>query len=419
MPELRTISRRQLLTGAGVGVAAVSSRSRGLQAQTPPSRPVVFSHTTVVNVDVVQDDVALAVQGDTIVAIGPTDPFFSAIPRAGLRRTRQGALPGPDQLSRAPGRDPRARLQRGLRIPELRAAAGPARQPAVRGRADADGDRRRARSDPLRHHHHRAERVEHRRLGVGAGADRAARACSPSRFAIARTSPARCRRRSSRGARRRRFSARLRDEGLQRISDLFTAWHGKQNGRISVFPAANLAENASPELLQAVRAFAETHDLGYTIHLSQSRAEVDFMVRHHGVRPAGLSRPGRLPRSAAVRGALPLRRRRRHRPAGPDAPIISHQAAMAANRGVIPPIAALRAAGCPIAHGTDNNTNDLFEVMRVALLTERISRHDAIPGTRGRSRRTCSRMPRAAARGRCGSARASARSRWERRRTSS
>jgi cytosine/adenosine deaminase-related metal-dependent hydrolase len=60
--------------------------------------------------------------------------------------------------------------------------------------------------------------------------------------------------------------------------------------------------------------------------------------------------------------------------------IISHQAAMAANRGVIPPIPALRAAGCPIACGTDNNTNDLFEVMRVALLTERIRRDDAFPG---------------------------------------
>ena len=50
------------------------------------------------------------------------------------------------------------------------------------------------------------------------------------------------------------------------------------------------------------------------------------------------------------------------------------------NRGVIPPIPALRAAGCPIANGTDNNTNDLFEVMRVALLTERIRRNDPFPG---------------------------------------
>jgi 5-methylthioadenosine/S-adenosylhomocysteine deaminase len=56
---------------------------------------------------------------------------------------------------------------------------------------------------------------------------------------------------------------------------------------------------------------------------------------------------------------------------------------MAANRGVSPPIPALRAAGCTIALGTDNNTNDVFEVMRIALLTERIRRNrdgDEVPG---------------------------------------
>jgi cytosine/adenosine deaminase-related metal-dependent hydrolase len=179
-----------------------------------------------------------------------------------------------------------------------------------------------------------------------------------------------------------RFSPKLRDEGLQRISDLFTTWHGARRGRISVFPAAALAETSSPELLQAVRAFAEKHDLGYTIHLSQSLAEVDFMVRYHGVRPpAFLDRHGFLgPRLFAAHcryvdeADIALLGRSRT--------IVSHQAAMAANRGVIPPIPALRAAGCPIALGTDNNTNDLFEVMRVALLTERIRRDDAFPGVR-------------------------------------
>jgi cytosine/adenosine deaminase-related metal-dependent hydrolase len=169
---------------------------------------------------------------------------------------------------------------------------------------------------------------------------------------------------------------------MQRISDLFSKWHGANQGRISVFPAAALAETASPELLQAVRAFAEKHDLGYTIHLSQSRAEVDFMKRHHRMSPpAYLDKHGFLgPRLFAAHcryiddADIAL--------LGKSRTIISHQAAMAANRGVIPPIAKLRAAGCPIANGTDNNTNDLFEVMRVALLTERISRDDPFPGVR-------------------------------------
>ena len=179
-----------------------------------------------------------------------------------------------------------------------------------------------------------------------------------------------------------RFSPKRRDEGLQRINDLFATWHGANQGRISVFPAAALAETSSPELLRAIRAFAEKHDLGYTIHLSQSVAEVDFMLRHHGLRPpAFLDKHGFLgPRLFAAHcryvndADIAL--------LGRTGTIISHQANMAANRGVIPPIAKLREAGCPIANGTDNNTNDMFGVMKVALLTERISRDDVIPGTR-------------------------------------
>ena len=55
---------------------------------------------------------------------------------------------------------------------------------------------------------------------------------------------------------------------------------------------------------------------------------------------------------------------------------------MAGNRGVNPPIAALREAGCPIAQGTDNNTNDVFGNMRLAMVMERIQRNDDIPGLR-------------------------------------
>lgn len=54
---------------------------------------------------------------------------------------------------------------------------------------------------------------------------------------------------------------------------------------------------------------------------------------------------------------------------------------MAANRGVNPPITALRAAGCTIAQGTDNNNNDMLHVMKTAISMERIQRNDEIPGT--------------------------------------
>src|SRR5262249_40860447 len=133
---------------------------------------------------------------------------------------------------------------------------------------------------------------------------------------------------------------------------------------------------------RAVREFAEKHDLGYTTHLNQSHYEVDFFKKHHGVTPSGfLAKHDYLgPRLFAAHcryvddSEIALLGRSRT--------IVSHQANMAATRGVIPPIPALRAAGCPIANGTDNNVNDMVEVMRVALLTERIRRNDPVPGIR-------------------------------------
>ena len=376
------VSRRQLLAGAGAGAAALLLEQSGVQAQATPSKTVVFAHTTVVNVDAVQDDVALAVEGDKIVAIGPTDTILETYPDAEVYDGRGKALlPGlinchahlAATLARGFNEDfgfpnsarlaiqPTSLLQREEDTLMVTVGALEALRTGTTTIVENSGGISRS-AAALARTGLRCVFAESIR-----DSENVAGPMSPEGLARSEAP---------------RFSPKLRDDGLQRINDLFTTWHGAKQGRISVFPAAALAETSSPELLQAVRAFAEKHDLGYTIHLSQSRAEVDFMVRHHGVSPpAFLARHGFLgPRLFAAHcryvdeADIAL--------LGRSGTIISHQAAMAANRGVIPPIAALRAAGCPIANGTDNNTNDLFEVMRVALLTERISRHDANPGLR-------------------------------------
>jgi len=376
------LTRRELLAGAGAGAAALLLEPRA-GAQTPAAgRIVVFAHTTVVTVDAVQNDVALAVDGDKIAAIGPSDQIQRTYPRAEVYDGRGKAL-----------------------FPGLVNCHAHLAQTLGRGFNEDFGFPNSAR---LAVQPSSLLRGEEETLMVTIGALEAVRTgtttiventgnISRSAAALAQTG-LRCvfaesvrdsenvaGPMSPEGLARSvapRFSAKFRDEGMQKINDLFTAWHGKNQGRINVFPAAALAETASPELLTAVREFAEKHDVGYTIHLSQSRAEVEFMTRHHGVSPpAFLARHGFLgPRLFAAHcryvddADVAL--------LGKSGTIISHQAAMAANRGVIPPIPALRAAGCPIANGTDNNTNDLFEVMRVALITERIRRTDAFPGVR-------------------------------------
>ena len=377
-----SLSRRELLAGAGAGAAALVLDAPGLHAQGPPPAVTVFTNTTVVNADVVQNGVALAVQGDRIAAIGPTDQVRKQYPRADIYDGRNKAIfPGLINCHAHMS----AVLQRGFNedfgFPN---SAKLAVQPSslVQGEEAALMVRVAA--------------LEAIRTGtttfvenVG-GIARHAAALVPTglRFVFAESirdsenvpGPL-----SPDGLAKSvtpRFSQKLREEGMQRINDLFTAWHGKNNGRVSVFPAAALTETSSPELLRDVRAFADKHNLGYTIHLNQSVAEYEFMVKFHKLRPAAyLDRHGFLgPRLFAAHARyvddseIAL--------LGKTRTIISHQAGMAANRGVIPPIPALREAGCPIALGTDNNTNDVFEVMRIALLTERIRRTDAFPGVR-------------------------------------
>jgi cytosine/adenosine deaminase-related metal-dependent hydrolase len=379
-----SLTRRELLAGAGAGAAVLMLDPLGAQVpQTARSAgPYIFTHTTVANPDAVQNDVALAVVNDRIAAIGPTDPILASYPQAEVYDGRGKALipglinchahmaavlqrgfnedfgfPNTQRLSVSPA----SLLQGEEATLMIQVAALEAIKTGTTTIVENTGNIAR---------HAAALAASGLRCVFAESVRDAENVAGPmSPPGLAASQPP-------------TFSAAARNEGLQRINDLFSAWHGKNNGRISVFPAAALVETSSPELLRAVREFAEQHQVGYTIHLNQSRAEWEFMVKYRGLRPAEyLDRHGFLgPRLFAAHARyvndaeIALLGRTRT--------VISHQAAMAGNRGVSPPIPALRAAGCTIALGTDNNTNDVFEVMRIALLTERIRRGDTaeVPG---------------------------------------
>lgn len=348
----------------------------------PAARAIVFTNTTVVNHDRVQHDVALAVVADAIAAIGPTAQILKQYPNADLYDGRYKALfPGLINCHA----HLTATLQRGFNEdfgfpnsmtlpvnPSSLLQGEEAQLMVVVGALEAI----RTGTTTFVENAGNIDRYAGALAKTGLrwvfaesirDSENVPGPLTPDGFAKGVTPT---------------FSQQAREEGMQRISDLFTAWHGKNQGRIRVFPAAALTETSSPELLRAVREFADRHGLGYTIHVNQSIAEYQFMEKFHGLRPAAyLDRHGFLgPRLFAAHaryvdaGEIAL--------LGKTRTIISHQAGMAANRGVNPPIPALREAGCPIALGTDNNTNDVFEVMRIALLMERIRRTDPFPGVR-------------------------------------
>src|ERR1044071_5387515 len=86
------ISRRELLGGAGAVAAALIVEPRMLGAQPNAPRAIVFRNTTVVNADLAQNGVALAIVGAKIAAIGPSDQILKNYPNADVIDGRNKAI---------------------------------------------------------------------------------------------------------------------------------------------------------------------------------------------------------------------------------------------------------------------------------------------------------------------------------------
>jgi 5-methylthioadenosine/S-adenosylhomocysteine deaminase len=175
-----------------------------------------------------------------------------------------------------------------------------------------------------------------------------------------------------------KFSNKKLDSGLQRSADLIEKWHGTSEGRVTCFVAPHAPETCSPQLLKKSRDLAEKYGTGYTIHLSQSRIELEVVKRTRGVSPTHYLFANDFlgPRLVAAHcryvdaSEVAL--------LGQMAVGISNNAAIAARRGAAPPIKELQAAGCLIGMGSDNMAEDMIEVMRAGLFLERVRRNDEI-----------------------------------------
>ena len=174
------------------------------------------------------------------------------------------------------------------------------------------------------------------------------------------------------------FSEIKLDAGLQRSADLIETWHGKSKGRITCFVAPHAPETCSPGLLRKSRELAEKHGTGYTIHLAQSHLELETVQRTRGVSPAHYLFANDFlgPRLVAAHcryvnaSDIAL--------LGQLAVGISNNAAIAARRGAAAPVSELQAAGCFVGMGTDNMAEDMVEVMRTALFLERVRNNDEV-----------------------------------------
>ena len=164
-------------------------------------------------------------------------------------------------------------------------------------------------------------------------------------------------------------------EFLDRTEELVEGFHGLDHGRVQCQIAAHAPDNCSPWMLDQLRELSERHGLRRTVHLAQSRKEVEQV--------------------AAVRQRTPAEYLDDHGWLGPDV-LAAHwtfctdaDVALLADRGTHmahcpanssrkgphrAPIARILDAGVNVALGTDNMTEDMFQALHMGISVHRGSR---------------------------------------------
>jgi 5-methylthioadenosine/S-adenosylhomocysteine deaminase len=207
---------------------------------------VVFTNVSVINVDSVQDEVALAVQGDRIAAIGANDAVLKQYPGADVYNGRGKAIvAGLINCHAHLG----ATLQRGFNedfgfpnSAKLAVQPGSLLQGEESTLMYTIGALEAIRTGTTTLVEFSSNIARHVPALAKTGlrwvfaegvrdSENVPGPLSPEGFAKSVTP---------------RFSPKLRDDGMQRINDLFSKWHNANQGRITVFPAASLAETSSP-----------------------------------------------------------------------------------------------------------------------------------------------------------------------------
>jgi 5-methylthioadenosine/S-adenosylhomocysteine deaminase len=161
-------------------------------------------------------------------------------------------------------------------------------------------------------------------------------------------------------------------EGIERTRELHRNWHGAAGGRVTISISAHAPDMCSPQLLRELREIQDRWGVIATIHLNQFWGEVAALKQTRGLLPTHyLSKHGFLhPRLIAAHCRCLTTEEIES--LGKAKVFICFNSAIAARRGLTCPVRDLESAGCMIALGSDNMSEDMVEVMRTALFMERV-----------------------------------------------
>jgi 5-methylthioadenosine/S-adenosylhomocysteine deaminase len=157
------------------------------------------------------------------------------------------------------------------------------------------------------------------------------------------------------------------DEALRFIEE----WHGKADGRITCRFGPNAPDTCAESTLVRTKELADKYGFGLHTHLAQVPGEREYVVKAQGRSPVKyLADLGYLNASLVAAHCVFMSEEDAELFAASGAHM-SHTAYLVGKRGYFPPMKTLYEKKASIALGSDWLSNDMFKIMRSAILLAR------------------------------------------------
>jgi 5-methylthioadenosine/S-adenosylhomocysteine deaminase len=170
----------------------------------------------------------------------------------------------------------------------------------------------------------------------------------------------------------RNWDRRLFEEGVEEAIDLLENWHGKANGRITCRVAPDGPDRLRPESMAELGELARKYGVGTHTHLCAVPGENEFMLKLWGkksiplLKELGMLGPGFIGAHCVYMDDEDIGMMVETGSA------MSHTAFLVGKRGYYPPMDKIYAAGMKVGLGSDWLSNDMFNVMRSAIVIARV-----------------------------------------------
>jgi 5-methylthioadenosine/S-adenosylhomocysteine deaminase len=169
----------------------------------------------------------------------------------------------------------------------------------------------------------------------------------------------------------RNWDQRLVQEGLDEAQDLFENWQGRAGGRITCRIAPDGPDRLRPETMGMLGDLARKHGVGLHAHLCSVPGEAEFMKAKWDkasvplLRELGLLSPDFIGAHCVFMDDDDIAIM------AETGACMSHTAFLVGKRGYYPPMDRIYPSGMNVSLGTDWLSNDMFQVMRSAIVIAR------------------------------------------------